>query len=62
MFVLDTNIVSYVIRSNSDLLKAKFIEYADELYISEITRAELLFGILRCDDVKRKRLSQNHKR
>lgn len=58
MFVLDTNIVSYAIRSWSNTLRLKFIEYAKELYISEITRAELLFGIYKCDGLKRERLSQ----
>lgn len=58
MFILDTNIVSYAVRSCSDALRAKFIEYASELCISEITRAELLFGIYRCKGVKREKLSQ----
>ncbi len=43
--MLDTDICSYVIRRRPETVLARFAEHADELCISVITEAELLFGV-----------------
>ena len=45
-----------MIRDYSDVLKQRFKEHKNDLYITEITKAELLFGAYRCDGSKQKRL------
>lgn len=43
-YMLDTDIASYVIRQRPQALIARFADNADQLCISAITAAELLFG------------------
>lgn len=43
-FLLDTNIVIYVLNKRPHAVKARFDQYPDALAISSITVAELFFG------------------
>lgn len=45
MYMLDTDICVYVINENPVELKAKFNRYSQQLAISSITLAELMFGV-----------------
>ena len=45
-YMLDTNICIFAIRNSNDNVLKKFREYLeDELYISSITLAELMYGV-----------------
>ena len=44
-YMLDTDIASYVIRRRPESLLSRFSDHADELCISVITEAELLYGV-----------------
>ena len=44
-YMLDTDIASYVIRRRPESLLSRFADHADELCISVITEAELLYGV-----------------
>ena len=43
-YMLDTDIASYVIRRRPESLLSRFSDHADELCVSVITEAELLYG------------------
>jgi len=43
-YMLDTDIASYVIRRRPESLLSRFSDHAEELCISVITEAELLYG------------------
>lgn len=43
-FMLDTNICIYVIKNRPPVLREKFNEHAQDLCISSVTLAELLYG------------------
>jgi tRNA(fMet)-specific endonuclease VapC len=45
MYMLDTDICVYVINENPVELKAKFNRHSQQLVISSITLAELMFGV-----------------
>lgn len=47
LYMLDTDICSYVIRGTSDLLVRRIKGHKNQLCISSITLAELLFGAAR---------------
>lgn len=56
MIVLDTNVISEIMRPepNPAVLNWLDAQYADELYISAIVKAEIEMGIAILDDGKRK--------
>lgn len=43
-YMLDTNICIYVIRNHPPKLRERFTEHAEQLCISSVTLAELLYG------------------
>jgi tRNA(fMet)-specific endonuclease VapC len=48
MFMLDTNICSYILRARPPAVLAKFLEHeSDDLAVSEIVAAELHYGAAR---------------
>ena len=52
MFMLDTNMCIYVINERDPALREQFVEHAGSLFISSISYAELVYGVVHSRRVK----------
>jgi tRNA(fMet)-specific endonuclease VapC len=60
LYLLDTNIASYVIKNNVPSIKKKLSSIEpSQINISAITKAELLFGVEKCPGIKHLALAVN---
>jgi tRNA(fMet)-specific endonuclease VapC len=55
LLMLDTDVSSYIIKRRPDSLLSRFEKYAEQLYVSVITAAELRFG---AEKARRPKLSE----
>jgi tRNA(fMet)-specific endonuclease VapC len=58
-YLLDTNIASYVIKNNPVIRKKLLATDPDQINISSITKAELLFGVAKHPEIKNLSLAVN---
>lgn len=58
-FLLDTNIVSELMKPEPNIKVLSWLSKQSELYITAITQAELLYGVFRMPESKRKILFIN---